>query len=611
MVEEGLTEQPRELPELLEATEHHGDVAGRNHDVAVADHHDVQAELTDFFRSLRQGGGRIAGDNGHIPVNDCSRGLLAHSRPHSGRKLLSAPSFREAVGYSLGRPMVNATPRDPCNLTKKEVEAAPMNLSQAELNHLVGLHRPLVEGARLRAVHAVADQPALVLECYRPGQTTLFLLSLAPRGARLHRIARRPPSPPAPPTFVMLLRARVVGGTIRRLSVAEDDRIVQWEIACGGISYDLVAELGGHANFFLLKEGLVEGTFHGRTSRDRPITVGSNYEAPEARREGGGAAFRDGFPRDEAADAFLEEWYADFDLREALDQRRTELLAGLTRARRKLSQRMVAIANDAERSHAAPTLRREADLLQTLRGQPVPALGRVAVQDWFEEGAPMTFIELDPRLDFAANIDARYARARKFERGEAHARARLAEAEQQQERLARLAAEATVANDLVTLAKLAAAARSAGLLPRKQAPPSVRQAEVRHPYRRFIASTGEEILVGRGGRDNDKLTFGIGRGTDLWLHVADHPGPHVILRTGGRQAGPVALREAAELAVWFSVAKHDTHVAVHHTLRKNVRRAKDAPPGRVYLSETKTVTVGPLTEEKLRPLLERLPPEPP
>ena len=91
--------------------------------------------------------------------------------------------------------------------------------------------------------------------------------------------------------------------------------------------------------------------------------------------------------------------------------------------------------------------------------------------------------------------------------------------------------------------------------------------------------------------------------------MADHPGPHVILRTRGRQAGPVALREAAELAVWFSVAKDDTHVAVHHTLRKNVRRAKDGPPGRVYLSETKTITVGPLSDEKLRPLLERLPPE--
>lgn len=505
--------------------------------------------------------------------------------------------------------MVNAAPRDPCNLPKKEVEAAPMKLSQAELSHLVGLHRPLIEGARLRAVHAVADQQALVLECYRPGRTTLLLVSLAARSARLHRMTQRPPSPAAPPTFVMLLRARVVGGLIRQLAVAEDDRIVQWELVCGGVSYDLVAELGGTANLLLLKEGLIEGSFHGRTSRDRTVTVGDIYEPPATRPDGGPPAFRDGFPRDATADAFVEAWYRDFDAAEALDQRRAELLAGLARARKRLAQRAVAIAADADRSHAAPRLRREADLLQTLRGQLDLPADRVAVQDWFEEGAPITLIELDPRLDFADNIASRYARARKFERGEAHARTRLAEADQQLEQLAHLAREAAAATDLVALARLASAARNAGLLPRKQLPPVERQAEVRLPYRLFIASTGEQILVGRGGRDNDKLTFGLARGTDLWLHVADHPGPHVILRTRGRQAGPVALREAAELAVWFSVAKNDTHVAVHHTLRKNVRRAKDGPPGRVYLSETKTVTVGPLSDEKLRPLLERLPPE--
>lgn len=485
-----------------------------------------------------------------------------------------------------------------------------MNCLPAELNHLVALHRPRLEGARLRAVHAVADAPALVLECYRPGQTELLLVSVAPRGARLHRVRNRPPAPAAPPAFVMLLRARIVGGTIRRVTSGDDGGLVQWEVAAGGENYDLVAELGGTSHLLLLRDGQIEGLLPGRVGRDRPLVAGMPYEPPHPRHEGGGAAYRDGFPLDGSADAFLEDWYATFDAAERLSATRAELLTGLTRARRKLAQRIVAVAADAERSHAAPRLRREADLLQTLRGQRAPSAERVTVVDWFDPETPEVVIALDPRLDLAANIEARYARARKFERGVAHARARLAEAEQQQSLLARIAAEAAAAPDAATLNRLAAAARSTGLLQKKQPPPAVRQAEVRLPYRRFIASTGEEILVGRGGRDNDKLTFTVARGVDLWLHVADHPGPHVILRTGGREPGPVALREAAELAVWFSVARDDTHVAVHHTLRKHVRRAKDAPPGRVYMSGARTITVGPLTEAGLRPLLERQPPEP-
>jgi len=49
MVEERLAQEPRELPELLEPAEHHGDEPGRNHDVAIANHHEVQSELADFF----------------------------------------------------------------------------------------------------------------------------------------------------------------------------------------------------------------------------------------------------------------------------------------------------------------------------------------------------------------------------------------------------------------------------------------------------------------------------------------------------------------------------------------------------------------------------------
>ena len=485
-----------------------------------------------------------------------------------------------------------------------------MNCLPAELHHLVALHRSLLEGARLRAVHAVADAPALVLEWYRPAETRLLLISVAPRGARLHLVDQRPTAPPAPPAFVMLLRSRIVGGTLRRLSVSDDGTLVQWEVAAGGQTFDLVVEVGGASNLLLLRDGLVEGLLPGRGSRERQLVAGVAYEPPHPRHEGGAPAFRDGFPRDATADAFLAAWYADFDLAERMDRQRADLLAGLTRARRKLAQRMQAIAADAERSHSAPRLRREADLLQTLRGQPLLSSERVTVVDWFEPGTPECTIALDPRLDLAANIEARYARARKFERGVAHAKARLAEAEHQRELLDRLAREAGEAADLAALSRLAGLARGRGLLPRKQPPPAVREAEVRLPYRRFIASTGEEILVGRGGRDNDKLTFTIARGTDHWLHVADHPGPHVILRTGGREPGPVALREAAELAVWFSVARDDTHVAVHHTPRKHVRRAKDAPPGRVYLSGARTITVGPLTEPRMRPLLERLPPEP-
>ncbi|MCV4614773.1 hypothetical protein OFM04_33265, partial [Escherichia coli] len=51
--------------------------------------------------------------------------------------------------------------------------------------------------------------------------------------------------------------------------------------------------------------------------------------------------------------------------------------------------------------------------------------------------------------------------------------------------------------------------------------------------RRFLSSDGFEILVGKKDKDNDFLTFRIATSRDIWLHAADYPGSHVVIRTGG------------------------------------------------------------------------------
>src|SRR5213078_3460666 len=87
--------------------------------------------------------------------------------------------------------------------------------------------------------------------------------------------------------------------------------------------------------------------------------------------------------------------------------------------------------------------------------------------------------------------------------------------------------------------------------------------------RRYRSSDGYEILVGRAARDNDNLTFRVARPHDLWLHAADYPGSHVIVRNPNRAEIPHrTIIEAAQLAAAFSQAKRDAKVDVHYTQRK-------------------------------------------
>jgi predicted ribosome quality control (RQC) complex YloA/Tae2 family protein len=112
--------------------------------------------------------------------------------------------------------------------------------------------------------------------------------------------------------------------------------------------------------------------------------------------------------------------------------------------------------------------------------------------------------------------------------------------------------------------------------------------------RRYRSTDGFEILVGRTDRDNDYLTFRIAKSMDLWLHVADYPGSHVVLRNPQRKPlPPRAVTEAAQLAAKFSSARTNAKVAVNYCERKFVTRMKSFAPGQVRLSSFKTILVDP------------------
>ena len=112
--------------------------------------------------------------------------------------------------------------------------------------------------------------------------------------------------------------------------------------------------------------------------------------------------------------------------------------------------------------------------------------------------------------------------------------------------------------------------------------------------RHYVSSDGYEILVGRGARDNDHLTFRIARPNDLWLHAGDYPGSHVIVRNPTRKEVPQrTMIEAAQLAGKFSQASEDRKVVVHYTQRKFLSKPKGAAPGLVRMSSFKSITVEP------------------
>ena len=105
------------------------------------------------------------------------------------------------------------------------------------------------------------------------------------------------------------------------------------------------------------------------------------------------------------------------------------------------------------------------------------------------------------------------------------------------------------------------------------------------PYR-YLSRDGIEILVGKNGPQNDRITGGA-RPEEMWLHAKDMPGSHVIIRCEG-EIPQETLKQAAMLAAWYSKGQRSSMVPVDYTRRKYVKKPSGSAPGKVIYTHQKT-----------------------
>lgn len=108
-----------------------------------------------------------------------------------------------------------------------------------------------------------------------------------------------------------------------------------------------------------------------------------------------------------------------------------------------------------------------------------------------------------------------------------------------------------------------------------------------HHYR---TPSGLEILIGRNNHQNDYLTFRVAGDYDLWFHAQEIPGSHVLLRLPpGTVPEEADLQYTANIAAYFSRARHSEQVPVVYTRPNRVYKPKGAKPGLVIYKQEKII----------------------
>lgn len=104
---------------------------------------------------------------------------------------------------------------------------------------------------------------------------------------------------------------------------------------------------------------------------------------------------------------------------------------------------------------------------------------------------------------------------------------------------------------------------------------------------------GFNVLVGKNNQENDYLSLKIAKPNDIWFHVKDMQGSHVILVIDQKEPSQEIINKVAAITAYYSKAKQSSNVPVDYTLAKYVKKPAKAKPGMVIYTNQKTVNVQP------------------
>ena len=268
----------------------------------------------------------------------------------------------------------------------------------------------------------------------------------------------------------------------------------------------------------------------------------------------------------------------------------------LSRAREKYEKlgAEIAAAENAEEQKIA------ADNLMTYQYNYVDhADDAITVTNIYSETGEALTIPLDRRLSIIQNMQAYYKKYDKLKRAQKLLAVQQDACRANIRHLESIEASLDSSTRLAEIAEIQEELIASGYLHEKM--PKKNKDRRAQPFS-FTAPDGMTILVGKNNIQNDTLTFRTAAPTDLWLHVRDIPGSHVILRTGGEAPSEETLHLAAQIAAHFSKARGSSTVPVDYTAIRFVKKPSGSVPGFVRFTHEKTLFVTE-DEEVLTPIL--------
>lgn len=291
----------------------------------------------------------------------------------------------------------------------------------------------------------------------------------------------------------------------------------------------------------------------------------------------------------ESISSLLEEFYNSKFLRDSLGSKSKELKKLVKKNIEKLNRKLSNQSNELNVALNREKFKVYADLISSNFYKIEKGADSVTVENFYDEMKEIE-IPLDPTLDGPSNAAKYYKKYSKLKNAASFLTEQIEIGKSEISYLESILLNIDFAERPDEIDEIFEELEKEGYLKKKKKN-NKKKKDSDENYITVKTEDGFDIYVGKNNRQNDYLTHKKAKKNDLWFHVKNAPGSHVILKNDNRDFTNNSLLTAARLAAKYSSLSKSQNIPVDYTFKMYVKRHPAKKPGLVTYTNYKTINI--------------------
>ena len=253
----------------------------------------------------------------------------------------------------------------------------------------------------------------------------------------------------------------------------------------------------------------------------------------------------------------------------------------------KLNKKLSLLNENLSTSYSKEDYKLKADLLLSNLYNIKKGMRSISVINYYEDNS-LIEIELDPLLSPSDNIQKYYKKYSKLKKSESYILEQIEKTETELKYINSVIDHLKRSNGINDIDSIKKELYETGFLSAHKI--NKNQTLNNKPFR-YVSPSGYTVLCGKNNIQNERITFKEASKNDLWFHVKDAPGSHVIIISNNNFIYDKDIEYAANIAAEHSSLRNNNKVEVVYTRVKNIKKIPDSFPGMVRYDTYNSITV--------------------